>query len=234
MGKVSEAADIVREAVNPPAPIKLTTLTLTGNEEPEVASIGPARFHAAAEARQFLELLAYASKPALQAPEGIDDLLRKEPNYVPALMARAAERELQGNLAAARQDYEKVLTVFQDFTPAKLKIAEQAAARAAADPKAYDLAVQARNAMPGDPAVARALGILTYRQGTDFPRVVALMKQSLNAQPNDPRATLYLGLAQLKTNDKSAAKKSLQAAVDAGLSNKDESAEAAKALEALK
>ena len=64
-------------------------------------------------------------------------------------------------------------------------------------------------------------------------RVVALMKQSLNARPNDPQATLYLGLAQLKANDKAAAKKSLQKAIDAGLS-KDETAEAKKALEELK
>jgi uncharacterized protein HemY len=64
-------------------------------------------------------------------------------------------------------------------------------------------------------------------------RVVALMKQSLNARPDDPQATLYLGLAQLKTNDRAAAKKSLQKAIGAGLS-KDEEAEAKNALEKLK
>lgn len=234
VGKVNEAEDMAREAINPPAPMKLATLTLTTNEESD-ALTGPNApvFHAAPEARQFMELLAYASKPVLPAPGTIEDVLRKDPDNVPALMARAAERELQANLPAARQDYEKVLGVFPDFTPAKLKIAEQAAARPGADPKAYDLAVQARNALPGDPAVARALGILAYRQGTDFPRVVALIKQSLNARPDDPQATLYLGLAQLKTNDKAAAKKSLQKAIDGGLS-KNEAAEARKALEEVK
>jgi tetratricopeptide (TPR) repeat protein len=234
MGQVSEAAEIAREALNPPAPMKLTTLSLTTNDEADpLSGASQPVFHASAEAKQFLELLAYAAKPVVPVPAMIEDVLRKDPKNVPGLMARAAGRELEAKGAAARQDYERVLALFPDFTPAKLKIAELAAALPGADAKAYDLAVQARSAMPGDPAAARALGILAYRQNSDMVRVVALLKQSLNSRPNDPQANLYLGLAQLKTNDKAGAKKSLQKAIAAGLS-KEETAEGKKALEELK
>jgi Tfp pilus assembly protein PilF len=47
----------------------------------------------------------------------IADALQSDPEYVPALMARAARAERE-NQAAAVEDYEKVLEVFPKFAPA--------------------------------------------------------------------------------------------------------------------
>lgn len=53
--------------------------------------------------------------------ETIAEVLVSDPEYVPALMARAA-RDMNKDQTAALEDYEKVLEVFPMFAPARIAI----------------------------------------------------------------------------------------------------------------
>lgn len=236
VGKVSEAEVLVRDALNPPGPAKLPSLALNvtpSAPDPLVTSTAKPAFGRADEAREFLALLNFAATPsATPAPE-IEQALKKSPDSVPALMALGASQELKPDASAARSTYEKVLTQFPDFSPAKLRLAVLGAGAAEFDQKAYDLAMQARTAFPSNPDAAKALGILTYRKGDDYPRAVTLLKQSVSARSTDAETQYYLGLAQIQTKDNAGARQSLQKAIDAGL-RADLAADAKKKLEGIK
>src|SRR5262249_2632259 len=66
-------------------------------------------------------------------------------------------------------------------------------------PKAYDVAVKARQAYPDDAEVAKVLGILTYRREL-YPRSAELLKEAAMKRKDDPELLYYLGAAhhQLK------------------------------------
>jgi len=66
-----------------------------------------------AESRRFLAL----QKPDCP-PQTITETLSADPDYVPALMARAALAEKGNQTQAALEDYEKVLKILPDFKPA--------------------------------------------------------------------------------------------------------------------
>ena len=70
------------------------------------------------------------------------------------LMARAAIHEQQGDAAAAKIIYEKVLTIFPGFAPAKKRLVIFFADNPGDDKKTTALAVSAREALPNDPELA--------------------------------------------------------------------------------
>jgi tetratricopeptide (TPR) repeat protein len=177
-------------------------------------------FSHAGEISFYLEMMALANDPTPAGSVKIDQALQTDPACVPALMAFGATAEKQSNAAGAKQAYEKALAKYPDFIPAKRNLALLAATAAESDPKAYDLALQTREAFPSDPAVAEALGILTYRKG-DFSRAASLLKESIGRLGEDARRTYYLGLAQYHLNDNAAAL-TLKRSLELGL--KDEAA----------
>ncbi len=172
------------------------------------------------EIANYLEMIALKAQPTPEGSAKIDQVLKNDPTFVPALMAFGATAEKQLNPSAARQAYEKALAKFPDFIPAKKSLALLAAAADAQEPQAYELAIQAREALPNDPEIAQALGILTYRKG-DFNRAASLLKESISRLGEDARRAFYLGLAQNKLMDKSA-RATLQRSLALGL--KDEAA----------
>ena len=185
----------------------------------------------AQEISRYLEMIELAAHPAPDGPARIDRVLAANPAFVPALMALGAKAEKELNAVAARQAYEKALAQYPDFIPAKRSLALLAAAAAESDPKAYDLAAQAREASPNDPELAQALGILAYRKG-DFSRAASLMKESIARMGEDARRTYHLGMAQYRLKD-SAARLTLQRSLELGL--KDEAgAEVRRILAELK
>ena len=90
---------------------------------------------------------------------------------------------------------------------------------------------KARAAFPDNAELAKALGILLYRQA-DYSRAASLLKESAAKRPTDADAFFYLGLAQVQLKD-AAAKTSLQRALELNLPA-DHAAEARKALAGLK
>ena len=181
------------------------------------------------QARQFLDLIELARNPTPTASDRIAQILNCTHDDVPALMAQGALNEQRANAAAALTAYEKALDRFPAFTPAKVRLAILASAKPEFDAKAYAWAQQARTALPNDPEIAKALGILLFRKGGESARAINLLKQSATTRTNDAELLYYLSMAQVQAKDVTSARQTLQKALDAGLSP-TLAAEARKAL----
>jgi tetratricopeptide (TPR) repeat protein len=186
------------------------------------------------QAKTFLALTALAADPAaaVAASATVAQQLKTTPDDVPALVARATAEEKTGDTTAAKQTYTQVLDRYPDFVPAKRQLAILYAATGENNPKALDFANKARTAFPGDPELAKALGLLLYRQA-DYTRAASLLKESAAKRPADADVAFYLGLTQVQLKDATAAKASLQRALELNLPS-DRAAKARKALADLK
>jgi tetratricopeptide (TPR) repeat protein len=178
VGRVSEAQAAMRNALQSGAPFSRTN-----------------------DAKQFLELvpLAASSADPKAAEATALEILKSNPDDVPALMVTAVCSEQRGDLKAARQTYERALIRYPDFVPAMKKLAILYS-NAGEDQKAYDLASKARAALADDPDVAKTLGIALYRRG-DYLNSARLLNEGLQKAGEDARALCYLGLAQYQLKD---------------------------------
>jgi tetratricopeptide (TPR) repeat protein len=169
-----------------------------------------AAFARSNDARRFVIFSPLAGNPskAAQAASQVQEMLKTDPNYVPALMAAAAIYEQQGNADAAKQTYEAILTRYPVFAPASKLLARIYAERLGDYQKAYDPAVKAREAFPDDPEVAKTLGIVVYRRG-DYKRAAQLLNESAGKLPADPETLYYLGMAHYQLKEKAESKKAL-------------------------
>jgi Flp pilus assembly protein TadD len=195
--------------------------------------INPA-FPRAGAARKFLEMLAIAADPSDPASMGkVDAALKASPNDASALMAAGAVQEAKRDAASARKSYEKVLSLYPEHIVAKKRFAILAATAKDADmKKALEYATKARETYPEDADVAKALGIIMYRQGT-LPRAATLLQESSRKRENDAEVFFYLGMTKQKQQSKADAKAALQRALELKLGG-EEAAEARKVLAELK
>jgi len=193
-----------------------------------------AQFSRTDEARRFLEMLTLAADPALATTEEakVAQVLKANPGYVPALMAMAAVNERRSDLAAARRNYEDALNHYPGFTPAQRRLAILYSAIPSENQKAYDLAAKAREAFPDDPELAKAFGIIVYRQG-DFTRAARLLAESADKRDNDGELMYYLGMARYRLKQRTESKQALQRALELKL-REDLAVEARHTLAELK
>ncbi|MGO8927538.1 MAG: tetratricopeptide repeat protein [Limisphaerales bacterium] len=177
VGRVSEAEAAMRNALQSRAPFARTN-----------------------DARQFLDLVPLAASPAkaLPAEPEVQEILKANPDDVPALMVAAVCAEQRGQVQAARQACERALNRYPEFSPAAKKLAV-IYTETGDDQKAYDLATKARAALPDDPEVAKTLGIALYRRG-DYRNSARLLNEGLQKAGDDGPAWYYLGMThyQLK------------------------------------
>jgi tetratricopeptide (TPR) repeat protein len=192
VGKIAEAEATTRSALQQRAPFSRTN-----------------------EAAQFLELLALAASPSQAAAAGtrVEGLVKSNPDYVPALMVLAAINEQNADMATAKQYYERAWKRFPEFSPAIKRLAVLYSEAPTDEQKAYQLALKAREAFPDDAEVAKALGILVYRQ-KDYARSVRLLKESAAQRKDDAIVFYYLGLALSHDKDHKESKAALQCALD--------------------
>jgi predicted Zn-dependent protease len=176
-------------------------------------------------------MLALVKNPSTSATEA-QEILKSEPDYVPALMVVAVVDEQKNDAAAAIQTYKKVLADYPYFAPALKRLAILIAENTENDPQANDYATKARAAYPEDPAVAKAMGIIVYRQA-DYSRAERLLNESLDAISTDPELYYYLGMAQYHLKKTLECKKNLQKAIGLNLSSQF-SQDAKKVLAELK
>jgi Flp pilus assembly protein TadD len=193
-----------------------------------------AAFSRTNEAQRFLAMTDLADKPAqaLAAQSQAEAILKSAPNYVPALMVKAAIAEQKPDLATAGRTYEDILSRYPDFAPAQKQLAILYAKDPNNNARAYPLAVKAREAFPGDPAVAKALGLIVYRQG-DYSRAANLLQESARQRNGDAELMYYLGMAQYHLKNRAETKTALQKALELNLSG-DPAVEAKRILAELK
>jgi predicted Zn-dependent protease len=171
-----------------------------------------------AAAERYLAMMSASASPAQAARQlpQIEQALRAEPTLLPALLAQAVAAENSSDSTTAQQRYEKLLGQFPDFTPAQRNLTILYAATSADVAKAGPLASKARLAFPNDVALARAVGILAYRQG-EFTRAATLLQEVTSKSKDDGEVLYYLGMTQGRLNKRTESKQTLQRALEVGL-----------------
>ena len=181
----------------------------------------------AAEAAAFLALTAPGGGADAAAA---DRALQQNPRDVPALMVRAAAQAAQKDPASAIASYEAVLAVYPSFVPAQKELALLLAADPGTRDRAFELAGQARKALPDDAEVADVLGRLNHHR-KEHRLAVQLLSEAARTRPLGAESLRCLGLAQIALGDQKAGRESLTQALAAGLSGA-EAAEVSQILEA--
>src|SRR3989440_8700248 len=207
LGKVAEARQTMESVLN------------SGPNSPQ-----------SADAKTFLSLTALgADGNDMSASEAeINSALTADPNYVPALAARAALQAKRGDSVGAEATYRQARQRFPDFAPAQRDLAAILVNDPTKRDTAYDLATKARRTIPGDPLISIVLGRISYER-KDFGRAIQLFQESARERPLDARSLYYLGMAQAQAKHNAEAKETLNRALQAGLSD----AEASEAKRAL-
>jgi Flp pilus assembly protein TadD len=175
-------------------------------------------FARANDAKQFLDLIALAASPAraLEAQPRVAEILRTDPANVPALMALGIAAEQRGDAGAAVKAYEQALNRYPEFVPAMRQLAILLADNPGNDPRTYELATKARESLPNDPAIAKALGVLLYRRG-DFRGAIRFLNENAQKEAPDGRTMYYLGMAHYQLKESQEAGKALQKALGLNL-----------------
>lgn len=176
-------------------------------------------FPRAAQARGMSSMIALAAGPAQAAAAmgTIEERLRQAPGDVPALMALAAAQEYKSDAASAERSYDKVLSRYPGFSPAKRQLTLLYAKSRHLGSKAVEIATQARAAFPDDPVVAKAAGIINFRQG-NYDRALPLLQDGARRLPADAEVMYYLGMAQYHLKNSGESVRSLERALQLGLS----------------
>jgi tetratricopeptide (TPR) repeat protein len=179
---------------------------------------GPTDAPERGEAALFLAMAALDSDSAV--PPGAENEVTKalsvQPDYVPALMAKAAIRLQKGDTAEASAIYNGILQKWPDFAPAQKRLASIYANEPANANKAYELANKARRSLVDDPDLARTLGVLSF-QRKEYARAVQFFQQSEAKEPLEGKSLFMLGMAHLQLGHKPEAKKILDRALAAGI-----------------
>jgi len=187
-------------------------------------------FSRANDAKIFVDL----ADPSKTPPVGLaEQVLKDRPQYVPALVALGMQNEAKQNRAEARKDYEKVLSLYSHFTP----VMKRLAILYSTEPENYKVAskliIDAMEAYPGDPELAKAAGLIAYYQG-DWERAARLLEQAMQTSSlEDAKGRFFLGMAYYQIKRKDASRTALHRAVTLALAE-PELSEANRKLAELK
>jgi tetratricopeptide (TPR) repeat protein len=128
-----------------------------------------------------------------------------------AMMELALVHTQLGDSEAARADYERILKLNPKFAPALANLAYLYTDKPRDLAKASDLAAQARQLRPDDPAIADTLGWIEYRKG-NFSGALTFLKEATEKNPSDGEAQYHLGLTYYMLNEEEEASSALQLA----------------------
>jgi Flp pilus assembly protein TadD len=183
-----------------------------------VANGPPATAPERGEGALFLSMIALDSDNAIpaNAETEVTKALAVQPDYVPALMAKAAIRLQKGDTAEASGIYNSILQKWPDFAPAQKRLASIYVNDPANAGKAYELANKARRSLADDSDLARTLGTLSF-QRKEYARAVQFLQESEAKKPLEGKSLFILGMAHLQLGHKADARKVLDRAVSAGI-----------------
>ena len=143
----------------------------------------------------------------------MQEAFEANPEDQAALMLLGTLQHQKGDIAAAEETYEKLLTSNPSFAPAASNLAYIYAERGENLDRAHELAELAREAAPEDPHIADTLGWVLFKRST-YQRAVSLLKESVSGLPNDPEVHYHLGMVYYKLDDKEAAWLALNRALE--------------------
>ena len=126
------------------------------------------------------------------AENEVTKALGAQPDYTPALMAKAAIQLQKGDAAEASAIYNSILQKWPDFAPAQKRLASIYANEPANASKAYELANKARRSLVDDPDLARTLGALSF-QRKEYARAVQFLQESEAEEAIGWKIAFFLG-----------------------------------------
>jgi tetratricopeptide (TPR) repeat protein len=141
--------------------------------------------------------LALTSGPAPVAAAAAEEALKENPDDLPALMIQARLLRQEGKTSESLAALEQILKKQPEFVPVWKELAALLATQEGRLDEAQTLAEKARQALPGDPAPARTLGIIGSRKNNFVP-AISLLKESDAKVPLDAEGLFYLGTSQLR------------------------------------
>jgi len=172
----------------------------------------------AAQASTFLTMTSLEkTRQRIPSLEGaIEELLKADGFYIPALMAKAQLQQQRQDPATAIAIYHTVLQRWPDFALAEKRLAALLIDDSDQIDGAFELALKARNSLPDDAELGVTLGEISYKKN-DFSYAIRSFQESARKGPLPTRALYYLGMAQLKMSQDTEARKTLEKAISAGL-----------------
>jgi tetratricopeptide (TPR) repeat protein len=175
---------------------------------------GSGEFSRADSAKRFLAISALSRDPAKtkDAALQVEQMLKVDHDYLPALAAAAMIHEQRGETEKAKRAYEQILNRYPHFAHANRRLAVLYVENPSDSQKAYEHAVKARGAFPEDGEAAKVLGIVAYRRG-DYAVAARWLKQSAEKIPGDGEVFYWLGMAHYRLKDASQSRQALQKAL---------------------
>ena len=164
-------------------------------------------------AYMLLAQLYVASNRPEQAIEKLNGFIEKKPTVSP-LMLLAGIHERSKNFSAARDAYEKVLTVAPKNALALNNLAVLYSEQLGQLDKAYDLAKKAKEAAPNEPHLADTLGWILFKKA-EYRNALQLLQESAGKLPDWPEIQYHLGMAQYMLGQEEPARIALQKATGA-------------------
>jgi tetratricopeptide (TPR) repeat protein len=183
----------------------------------KVLTIGPDS-PSAGDAKKFLAFTASDENPKqlIAAENEVQEELKTNPEYVPALIAQAALDVQHGQVKPAIEIYSNILRRFPDFAPAQKHLAALYAQDPSTIAAAYEVAAKARKTLPDDPELAELLGRLSYEK-KEYPRAIQLLQESARKKSLGADSLFYLGMSQFQAKQTAEAQGVLNQALVAGL-----------------
>ena len=170
------------------------------------------------DVKLFLAMTALNSEGSdpVAAEAEVEGVLKANPSYIPAMIAKAEILQQHGESETAAATYSDVLRRLPHFSPAQKRLAFLYAGDPAKRDQAYDLVMKARKALPDDPELAQTLAELSY-QRKEFAYAAQLLRRSSAKRPLDAKYLYYLGMSLLKADEKLQSREALGQALAAGL-----------------
>jgi tetratricopeptide (TPR) repeat protein len=163
-------------------------------------------------AYQLLAQLYVASDRQEEAIAKLNDYVDKN-KAVPALMQLAMINQQAKHFDAARDAYEKVLTVAPNSPLALNNLAVLYSEHFGQLDKAYDLAKRAKEAV-NEPHINDTLGWILFKRG-EYSNALPVLQESAGKLPDSPEIQFHLGMAHYMLGEEEPARLALQKAVDA-------------------
>jgi tetratricopeptide (TPR) repeat protein len=156
-----------------------------------------------------------SSKRQDKAIETLNGFVEKN-KTVPALLQLARIHEQVKNFPAARDAYEKLLTVSADSIPALSSLAVLYSEYLGQLDAAYEFAKKAREAAPNEPLIADTLGWILFKKA-DYPNALRLLQEGAGKLADNPGSQFHLGMVHYMLGDEASARLALQKSVDSGV-----------------
>jgi tetratricopeptide (TPR) repeat protein len=186
----------------------------------------------AKEARALLTLLT-AGDAGSGASSALEERRKAAPRSAWVLWAEGRLAEKAGDAAKARGAYEQLLAAYPEHQMGQQRLAVLWADAPDADAKrTLEFATKSRERFPDEPEVAKALGVVLFRQG-NFNRAATLLGEAAQKREKDADLQRYLGLALRQVKRPGEARRALEKALELRLAG-EPAEEVRRALEELK